>query len=96
MGTDTHKQRPVRWAYVLGLCFISIMAGMGFTIVYFKHAQDQQAAMTAAQRREYTDNICTVIDKLHKKYDTLNTPGAAGVADVWANLYVLIGCQQLK
>lgn len=92
-----------QWAMTIGMCVLAIMLAVGFNVVWISHEESQQrsaehAAQTAIAAQQHTQlkNTCTIIDKLRDKYTSLNTPGALGIADVWAQLYGIIGCATVK
>ena len=92
-----------QWVATIGMCFIAVMLAVGFNVVWIAHEEAQQKATEhaaqvalAAQQHTQLKNTCTIIDKLRDKYTSLNTPGALGIADVWTQLYGIIGCATVK
>lgn len=93
------QPRQVGLRHVAALCFVSILVGIAFTILYIHHvAQDQAAAdrankaAVAAQQKKSLDQFCHIITKMEDAYHALESPNADSVAATWQEIGQFMHC----
>jgi hypothetical protein len=89
---------PSRW-YAVSSGFLATFIMMFAGFLYLKHLQDATVDAkrvadreAVVQREKALNDTCTVLEKLRKTYTDLSNPSAKQIADVWAQLEIVIHC----